>query len=212
MYAETDLARAKIARDNAMAAAADEKMRRAAESFYATEEERLAYDRRWARRRTEKTGGLQHAIPPGPWDEDLDTYPMGSPYEVPLGGGYKATLSRGWSTWAWYAKVTLPEGHCCHGVTHEEFDSREGRLAFLGGGPPIKLTFSQPAEGVFEFNHSSKKDGWPHRPWIRGDETEGCGVYMDFAAVLKEVCDTADFFRRLERDYREEIIETLKEE
>ena len=212
MSVDTDLARAKISRDNALAAVADAEMRLAAAAVGATEETRQAYQRRLSRRRAERTAGIQHVIPPGPWDADLDAYHKNGSYEVALEGGYKATLQRGWMTWSWNGYLTLHEGHCCHGVDYLAFDCY-GHLGHIGGGPPVNLTFGRPSEGVFGFDHGNTWDGWPYRAWFTGNEREesnGGGEYMDFAAVLEEIRGLADFFHRVESDHREEVVATLK--
>lgn len=103
------LVRANIERDNMLAALADDKMYKEATQpgapAYAVER----WNKRAARRALERACRLQHSIPPGPWDDDLDNYP-GSEYVVDIGDGYEAVLNRD-RYWMWRIYVRIPADH-----------------------------------------------------------------------------------------------------
>lgn len=104
------LVQANIERDNMLAAIADEEMYKEATRPYAHASVVERWNKRAARRALERKWGLQHSIPPGPWDNDLDNYLPGKEYTVDIGDGYEAVLNRN-SSWMWRIYVRIPEDH-----------------------------------------------------------------------------------------------------
>jgi len=189
---EARLAAIEIERCNLRAAMADHELQSAVEKGSFSRE---CLERRQARRALEK--GLQHAIPPGPWDDDLDRYPLGD-YTVDLGDGYTGTLRRGASTWTWLCYIRLPAGHCCIGKNYGDLSDR---YTF-----PTELTYG--LADTFGFDHGGRYDLAPHYHFAgtREDLYADKGTYTKYEIAQKELKQLKAYFKKLETNRREAIL------
>ena len=126
------LMQANIERDNALAAMADEKLQSEA-THIGSDYLKERWQKRQARRALEALEGLQHAIPPGPWDDDLDNYLPGMEYIEDIDDGYSAVLRRSWMTWMWIICIRIPSDHPLVGKPYQSL-------------PRIQLTYSKDNE------------------------------------------------------------------
>lgn len=189
-----------IERDNSLAAAADEMLKRDT-----TPAGTARYAKRLSRRVWERSIGLQHSIPPGPWDRDLDMYHE-KEYSVALAGGYTVILRRsstGGCTWNVY--VSLPPGHCSTGRHYDLFNDSEAEHAGLPAAP-YELTWS--TGSGFGIDHAEHHDGWPHKhhlpvPPVRD---RGDGYYTTFGVARKKGVALANYFKMLEKGHAKTVL------
>ena len=113
---------ANIERDNMLAAISDEEMYKEATRVGAYSFAVEKWNKRAARRAMERARGLQHSIPPGPWDSDLDNFPPGE-YVIDIGDGYNAVLNRD-QYWMWRIYVCIPADHPFVGKHYDDLNIR----------------------------------------------------------------------------------------
>ena len=190
-------------RDVIRAALADEQLY--AEMDYAkTEEYRKVATERWSLRvkRREREQQLKQIVPPGHWDNDLDTY-QDDEYLFDLEGGYGGRLVRN-SYLSWNGYVILPDNHPFANKHYDFFhyEAPEGLPS-----PPCELTFGNGY--MFGFDHAHGGDVTPHNPYCPYNYSEynnynltstGQG-YLTFKAVKREVEALAEYFRELARNH-----------
>ena len=186
---EARLAAIEIERCNLLAAIADQELRTAVERG---DFGRECLELREARRALET--GLQHAIPPGPYDHDLDRYPLGD-YTVALGDGYMGTLRRGAASWTWLGYIRLPAGHSCIG---KEYSRLSYDHAF-----PVELTYG--VADTFGFDHGNRCDLAPHHRFTgtKEDRYADKGRYTTYEGALEELRQLKAIFQELETKNRE---------
>ena len=173
---------------------------------------------RWAKRQSRRAWEQRcnmHAIPPGPWSQDLDDYHAESGYTIELGDGYVGRLMRGGcATFNGY--VSVPDGHPCIGLSYFMFDPYEGcpDIPF----PPQEMTYGVGKEFGFDHGHS-----WDVKPYS-GYEThsysadnyydrisfrpyEGECAYITYPKAVEEIKKLCEYFKALERDHWERIMQ-----
>jgi hypothetical protein len=206
---ERRLAEIEIERCNLRAALADKEMQEAWARRSGVSHECLAL--RKARRELEK--GLQHAIPPGPWDYDLDQYPVGE-YKVDLGDGYEGILRRSRSTWTWLGYVRLPAGHCCVGKDYGDLSYTWHFPMELTYGPSTSLYWEKREADLFGFDHQNRHDLAPfhHFTGSAEDRYADKGEYTSYHGTLEKLRQLKAHFQMLEKNHREEILDEETEE
>jgi hypothetical protein len=197
---ESRLVAIEIERCNILAALADEELREAVR-LNSFGPECLA--KREARRALEK--GLQHAIPQGPWDYDIDEYPAGKDYTVDLDDGYGGILRRAGSTWTWLAYIRLPAGHCCIGKDYDDLHHRWTFPHELTYGPS---SWEHRSADLFGIDHGSRCDLAPHHHFLgyAEDKWANTGTYTTYAMAVEKLRELKTRFQELEAKHREEIL------
>ena len=196
---ESRLVAIEIERCNILAALADEELREAVR-LNCLGAECLA--KREARRALERD--LQHAIPPGPWDNDLDEYPAEKGYTVDLGNGYEGTLRRAGSTWTWLAYIRLPAGHCCIGKDYNDLHYEWTFPHALTYGPSSTCTWEDRSADVFGIDHGSRCDLAPHHHFLgyAEDMWANTGTYTTYEMAVEKLRELKTRFQELEAEHR----------
>jgi hypothetical protein len=190
-------------RDAIRAKLVDEKLKAEIDSA-TTEEYRNVATERWNLRikRREKEQRLKQIVPPGHWDNDLDTY-QDDEYVFDLEDGYGGRLVRSpYLTWNGY--VILPDNHPFANKHYDFFHylSPEGLPH-----PPCELTFSNGY--MMGFDHAHSVDVKPLNLYSADTYSQynnynisstGQG-YLTFSAVKQEVEALAEYFRKLARNH-----------
>lgn len=194
---------------NRLAEEKDEEYRQAALAPGASDQVRQAWVQRQERITLERslirTGELQHRIPPGPWDEDLEMYPHGREFVGNLGNvndGYMYRLIRN-DDWSWNGYIILPEGHVCSGKFYDYFNDLGDALPVNIPRAPIELTYS--AGNIFGFDCMHR---WDLRPGARFPRIIDLypqadpPVYTTFDQALQKLNDLKNYFKNLEEHHR----------
>lgn len=194
---------------NRLAEEKDEEYRQAAQAPGASDQVRQAWVRRHERITLERSliraGELQHRIPPGPWDDDLDMYPYGQEFSGNLGNvndGYTYRLIRN-DDWSWNGYIVLPDGHVCSGKFYDYFNDLEDALPVNIPRAPIELTYS--AGNIFGFDCMHR---WDLRPGARFPRVIDLfppavpPVYTTFDQALQKLTDLKNYFQDLEVHHR----------
>lgn len=180
-YTAQRLCLVNIERANLLATLADERL---AEDRSDRGKERLAL--RKARRAFE--ADLQHLVPPGPWDSDLDMYPPGKEYTFDLGDGYEGMVRRSGESLSWNVYVRIPKDHPLVGKSY--FD-----LYDLGRD----LTYSE--GNMFGLDHGHSWDRVPHVFYhnLNCLEDHDRGEYTTYKMALEDAKGLKDFFVKHEK-------------
>ena len=194
----------RIALCNHQAAAADIELELSVDT---RDSERLT--RRKARRALE--AGLQHAVPPGPWDDDLDMYPPGQEYKIDLGDGYEGILERHPERWFWIGRIRLPAGHCCIGKKCTFlYNKMEGKWRFPinVGSPPEPTDVFSLYDGMgFEDVEPFHTFTDTMRDYERRDDDylRQCGTYRTYDMKLANIRKVKTHFKKLEKHKRVDV-------
>jgi hypothetical protein len=165
---------------------------------------------RWAkrqdRRKWEQYSGFS-PIPPGPWSEDLDNY-HNSCYTIDLGDDYVGQLRRS-SDATFNGYVILPEGHPLKGLDYRIYD--QDSLLTLPC-PPQEITYSDC--DMFGFDHCHSWDVKPSRFSLsyKRENYYDCALpsnerYVCYGDAVEEVKELGEYFKMIEREYYDQIIE-----
>jgi hypothetical protein len=190
----------------------DDEYRLAAMALDASDQVRQAWVRRQDRISTEhnliRAGELQHRIPPGPWDDDLDAYPYGQEFAGNLGNvndGYSYRLIRN-DDWSWNGYIILPDEHICSGKFYDyfnDFNDLEHPLPDNIPRAPTELSYS--AGNIFGFDYMHR---WDLRPGARFPRVIDLfppavpPVYTTFDQALQKLTDLKNYFQDLEAHHR----------
>ena len=163
------------------------------------------WTKRQDRRKWEQYSGFS-PIPPGPWSEDLDNY-HNSCYTIDLGDDYVGQLRRS-SDATFNGYVILPEGHPLKGLDYRIYD--QDSLLTLPC-PPQEITFSD--RDMFGFDHCHSWDVKPSRVSLSYnrenyyDRPPSNERYVCYGDAVEEVKELGEYFKMIEREYYDQIIE-----
>lgn len=180
-YTAQRLCLVNIERANLLATLADERL---AEDRSDRGEERLAL--RKARRAFE--AHLQHLVPPGPWDNDLDMYPPGKEYTFDLGDGYEGMVRRSGESLSWNVYVRIPKDHPMVGKDYNDLYDLIGNLTYGRGN-------------MFGIDHGHSWDRTPHVFYhdLNGLEDHDRGDYTTYEEAVEEAKYLKEAFKKHEK-------------
>jgi len=175
------------------------------ESIYTTEPKPLCatraksdWEKRCARRNLERAHGF--IIPPGEWDDDLDTYGL-EEYPVELSPtltalGYTAFVRRG-RKWTWNGYVRVPDNHVVRTISNGNIHWFEYEAPPDLPRPLMNISFIK--NGVVGFDHASDFDISPVFPsdnfWLNDHISKG---YLKYADITKEIIKMAEYLQNLQ--------------